>query len=131
VLWGSPQNADRMSVISHQAYGPLVGVPRLLGLLERHRVRSTFFVPGYTAHRYPAWCVTSSRPGTRSPTTATCTNSRPGVSAQEEADHLDRGLAALEEVPASARSATARRCGTCRGAARRSSPSGGSCTTRA
>ena len=29
VLWGSPQTADRMSVISHQAYGPLVGVPRL------------------------------------------------------------------------------------------------------
>jgi len=42
-----------MSVISHQAYGPLVCVPRLLGLLDKHRVRSTFFVPGYTAHRYP------------------------------------------------------------------------------
>ena len=33
VLWGAPHNADRMSVISHQAYGPLVGVPRLLELL--------------------------------------------------------------------------------------------------
>ena len=53
VLWGSPGTADRMSVISHQAYGPLVGVPRLLDLLERHGIRSTFFVPGYTAHRYP------------------------------------------------------------------------------
>ena len=35
VLWGAPQNAQRMSVMSHQAYGPLVGVPRLLALLER------------------------------------------------------------------------------------------------
>ena len=51
IIWGAPENADRMSVISHQAYGPLVGVPRLLDLLERHRIRSTFFVPGYTAHR--------------------------------------------------------------------------------
>ncbi|KDE99779.1 polysaccharide deacetylase [Mycolicibacterium aromaticivorans JS19b1 = JCM 16368] len=46
-------HADRMSVMSHQAYGPLVGVPRLLALLARHDVRSTFFVPGYTAVRYP------------------------------------------------------------------------------
>lgn len=43
----------RMSVMSHQAYGPKVGVPRLLRLLERRSVRATFFVPGYTAERYP------------------------------------------------------------------------------
>ncbi|NUS59226.1 MAG: polysaccharide deacetylase, partial [Streptomycetaceae bacterium] len=53
VLSASPAAADRMSVMSHQAYGPLVGVPRLLDLLDRHRVRATFFVPGYTAHRHP------------------------------------------------------------------------------
>jgi peptidoglycan-N-acetylglucosamine deacetylase len=46
-------HGDRMSVMSHQAYGPLVGVPRLLTMLSRHDVRSTFFVPGYTAVRYP------------------------------------------------------------------------------
>ena len=46
-------HADRMSVMSHQAYGPLVGVPRLLAMLARHGVTATFFVPGYTALRYP------------------------------------------------------------------------------
>lgn len=46
VLWNAPHVADRMGVISHQAYGPLVGVPRLLDLLDKHSVRSTFFVPG-------------------------------------------------------------------------------------
>ncbi len=46
-------HADRMSVMSHQAYGPLVGVPRLLAMLARHAVSATFFVPGYTALRYP------------------------------------------------------------------------------
>ncbi|MFD1202429.1 polysaccharide deacetylase family protein [Leucobacter albus] len=39
--------------MTHQAYGPLIGVRRILGLLEHHGVRSTFFIPGYTADRYP------------------------------------------------------------------------------
>lgn len=42
-----------MSVMSHQSYGPVTGVPRLLDMLERHNVAATFFIPGYTAHRYP------------------------------------------------------------------------------
>jgi peptidoglycan-N-acetylglucosamine deacetylase len=45
--------AARASTMSHQAYGPKVGVPRLLGVLERAGVRATFFVPGLTAGRYP------------------------------------------------------------------------------
>ena len=66
MLWG-PANAERMSVMSHQAYGPLVGVPRLLGLLGRHRIRSTFFVPA-TPPTIPESSRTSWRPGTRWPT---------------------------------------------------------------
>lgn len=45
--------ALRASTMSHQAYGPKVGVPRLLCELERAGVRATFFVPGFTARRYP------------------------------------------------------------------------------
>jgi peptidoglycan-N-acetylglucosamine deacetylase len=45
--------AARASTMSHQAYGPKVGVPRLVGVLERADVRATFFVPGFTARRYP------------------------------------------------------------------------------
>jgi peptidoglycan/xylan/chitin deacetylase (PgdA/CDA1 family) len=37
--------------MSHQAYGPKVGVPRLLDVLERAGAQSTFFVPGFTARR--------------------------------------------------------------------------------
>ena len=39
--------------MTHQAYGPRTGVPRLLRLLERRAVPATFFVPGYTAERWP------------------------------------------------------------------------------
>src|SRR5579864_4012694 len=34
----------RMTPMSHQAYGPLVGVPRILALLRRHEVTATFFI---------------------------------------------------------------------------------------
>jgi peptidoglycan/xylan/chitin deacetylase (PgdA/CDA1 family) len=53
VLAVDPGAATRMSVMSHQSYGPLTGVPRLLRLLDNHAIRATFFVPGYTARRYP------------------------------------------------------------------------------
>ena len=74
VLAELPAAASRMSVMSHQAYGPLTGLPRLLRILERHRVRSTFFVPGYTAHRHPDAIRSSWTRDTRSPPTATCTS---------------------------------------------------------
>jgi peptidoglycan/xylan/chitin deacetylase (PgdA/CDA1 family) len=40
--------------MSHQRYGPRVGVPRILRMLERTGVRATFFVPGLTADLHPA-----------------------------------------------------------------------------
>jgi peptidoglycan-N-acetylglucosamine deacetylase len=45
--------AERAMVMTHQAYGPLVGVPRILGLLAEYGLEATFFVPGVTAERYP------------------------------------------------------------------------------
>ena len=45
--------AGRLSTMSHQAYGPKVGVPRILRMLARNGIVATFFVPGLTADRYP------------------------------------------------------------------------------
>jgi peptidoglycan/xylan/chitin deacetylase (PgdA/CDA1 family) len=44
---------ENAGVMSHQAYGPLVGVPRILDLLAEYSLPATFFVPGLTAERYP------------------------------------------------------------------------------
>lgn len=98
VLWGSPGSAGRMSVMSHQAYGPLVGVPRLLGMLERHGIRSTFFVPGFTAHRYPAVVKDIVAAGHEVAHHGYLHEQPTSVSPEEEAANLDRGLQALEEV---------------------------------
>jgi peptidoglycan/xylan/chitin deacetylase (PgdA/CDA1 family) len=53
VLFDAPESRDRLSIMSHQAYGPRIGVPRILAILRRHDVRATFFVPGFIANRYP------------------------------------------------------------------------------
>ncbi len=53
ILVEGRRHADNAGVMSHQAYGPLVGVPRILDLLAECSVPATFFVPGVTAERYP------------------------------------------------------------------------------
>jgi peptidoglycan-N-acetylglucosamine deacetylase len=53
VLAFAPQAAGRLGVMTHQAYGPRTGLPRLLRLLSERRMKATFFVPGYTAERWP------------------------------------------------------------------------------
>jgi peptidoglycan-N-acetylglucosamine deacetylase len=53
ILAESGRYARNLGVMSHQAYGPLVGVPRILELLREYSLPATFFVPGWTADRYP------------------------------------------------------------------------------
>jgi len=54
ILAVDPAYARKLSTMSHQRYGPRVGVPRILRMLERTGVRATFFVPGLTADLHPA-----------------------------------------------------------------------------
>jgi hypothetical protein len=98
VLWNAPGTADRMSVISHQAYGPLVGVPRLLRLLDKHRLRSTFFVPGYTAQRYPSIVRDIVAAGHEVGHHGYLHEQPSAVSRAEQIEHLELGLKALDEV---------------------------------
>ncbi|GAB6859175.1 polysaccharide deacetylase family protein [Microbacterium xylanilyticum] len=50
----NPANAHRPGVLSQGAYGPRVGVPLILDLLDRHGVTATFFVCGRDAERHDA-----------------------------------------------------------------------------
>ncbi len=45
--------ASRITTMSQCAYGPRVGVPRILGLLEHLEVRGTFFIPSWIVERHP------------------------------------------------------------------------------
>ena len=45
-LTAQPSSAARLSVMSHQAYGPLTGMPRILAMLERRECQGDVLLPG-------------------------------------------------------------------------------------
>ncbi|WP_109474608.1 polysaccharide deacetylase family protein [Ornithinimicrobium cavernae] len=55
-LWTArdPESTNRPVWLSQGHYGPNVGLPRILSLLERYEVAATFFIPGLVVERYPA-----------------------------------------------------------------------------
>lgn len=53
VLAEGRRYGEHAMTMSHQSYGPDVGVPRLLDLLDDLQVPATFFVPGWVAEQRP------------------------------------------------------------------------------
>jgi peptidoglycan-N-acetylglucosamine deacetylase len=98
VLTADISALHRMSPMSHQSYGPLVGVPRILALLKRHDLRATFFVPGYSAHRYPDVVRAVAEAGHEIAHHSYFHENTIGMDAKTEGDMLDLGLRALREV---------------------------------
>jgi len=98
VLTANPQNRTRLSVMSHQAYGAVTGMPRILAMLKRRELRATFFCPGYTAERYPDLLRRVRDDGHEIAHHGYLHEAIQGMSVQEEADVLDRGLDAVERV---------------------------------
>jgi peptidoglycan/xylan/chitin deacetylase (PgdA/CDA1 family) len=98
ILSFAPQAAERLSVMSHQSYGPLHGVPRILRILDRHDIRSTFFVPGYTADKYPNVVRAIADAGHEIAHHGYLHETVTGMTEAEERRAIERGLEALERI---------------------------------
>jgi len=96
VLAEDARHADNPMLMSHQAYGPEVGVPRLLDLLVEYGVRATFFVPGLTAELHPAVVERILEAGHEVAHHSFTHRSPVRLSEEEERRELERGLEALE-----------------------------------
>lgn len=59
----NPELADNPSVISMGEFGPKVGAPRILDLLDEHGVKATFFIPGWVAERNKSLVLDVARRG--------------------------------------------------------------------
>lgn len=98
VLTADIRSINRMSPMSHQSYGPLVGVPRILDILRDHQVSATFFVPGYSAERYPDAVRAIAEAGQEIAHHSYFHENTAGMDAKTEGDMLDLGLRALRNV---------------------------------
>ncbi len=84
--------------MTHQAFGPLVGVPRLLELLADYDLEATFFVPGLTAERYPETVERILAGGHEVGHHSYSHRSPVDLSEDGERADFERALAALERV---------------------------------
>jgi peptidoglycan/xylan/chitin deacetylase (PgdA/CDA1 family) len=98
VLTADMSSISRMTPMSHQSYGPLVGVPRILALLDRHQVKATFFIPGYSAHRYPDVVRAVAEAGHEIAHHSYFHENTIGMDAKTEAAMIDLGLRALRDT---------------------------------
>ncbi|MEO8424338.1 MAG: polysaccharide deacetylase [Actinomycetota bacterium] len=90
--------SQRPSIMSHQQYGPVTGVPRLLEMLGDLAIRASFFIPGFSAERHPATVAAIAEAGHE-----ICHHGYlhrpPGlIDAATERSELELGLAALERI---------------------------------
>jgi peptidoglycan-N-acetylglucosamine deacetylase len=90
--------ADHAMVMTHQAYGPLVGVPRLLALLDDFQIKASFFVPGLTADRYPGTVEAIAAAGHEIGHHSYSHRSPVDLGEAGEREDFERALAALERV---------------------------------
>ncbi|KAB0694631.1 polysaccharide deacetylase family protein [Pseudomonas aeruginosa] len=98
LLAHDPKLAERMGLMSHQAYGPLVGVPAILKAMREVGVRGSFFVPGYTALRYPEQIKQIVVDGHEIGHHGHLHEPLAGVSEAQEREFLMRGLDALDKI---------------------------------
>jgi peptidoglycan/xylan/chitin deacetylase (PgdA/CDA1 family) len=93
-----PQLARRRTLMSQCEYGPRVGVPRLLGLLDHLAVPATFFVPGYIAERHPRMLAAIVERGHEVGLHGYLHEKLAGLTEAEEEELLLRTLALLERL---------------------------------
>jgi peptidoglycan/xylan/chitin deacetylase (PgdA/CDA1 family) len=93
-----PENLHRLAVMSQGAYGPKVGVPLLLDFLARNGLRATFFIPGWTAERYPDVVAEIHRQGHEVGHHGYLHEALEGRSRDEEEEILLRGAGILERI---------------------------------
>ncbi len=99
-LGDSPNYARRLSTLSEGRFGVTRGMPRILGLLERHGISATFFVPGHTAAGHPGLVQTILDGGHEIAHHGHIHLRTDKVSPDEQREEIERGFAALDAAGA-------------------------------
>ncbi len=98
ILFEHPESGGWLDVMSHQAYGARTGIARLLRMLDRRGIRATFFIPGFSAERWPAICRAIRDAGHEIAHHGYLHEGAHGASPEVQDARIVRGLAALDEI---------------------------------
>ena len=98
ILFDDPRTAAWLDVMSHQAYGARTGIARILRLLDRRAIRATFFIPGYSAERWPVICRSIRDAGHEIAHHGYLHEGAHGAGPADQEARIVRGFAALDEV---------------------------------
>jgi peptidoglycan/xylan/chitin deacetylase (PgdA/CDA1 family) len=97
-LWFETFKQPTPSPLSRGEYGARVGVSKVLDLLDRHGIQSTFFIPAWTAETYPDHCKEIAQRGHEVGYHGYYHESVVGMRLEKERDLMQRGMAVLERV---------------------------------
>jgi peptidoglycan/xylan/chitin deacetylase (PgdA/CDA1 family) len=97
-IWVSTFKQTTASPLSRGEFGPRVGLPRILDLLSRKRVKGTFFVPSHTAVSFPQAVLRIQEEGHEIAVHGYCHESPVALAPEEETDLLKRSIAKLQTV---------------------------------
>jgi peptidoglycan/xylan/chitin deacetylase (PgdA/CDA1 family) len=98
VLEHDPTLARRRTLMSQCEYGPRVGVPRLLELLDHLHLPATFFVPGYIAEHHPRMVEAIVARGHELGIHGYLHEKLASLSEEQEEEILIRGIAVLTRI---------------------------------
>ena len=96
-LWLGPFNAQSPSMISRGEFG-VIGAARILDLLARYEVQSTWFVPGHTIETYPDAVRKVVLAGHEIGHHGYCHENPVLLDGAKEREILERGIAAIERI---------------------------------
>lgn len=94
----NPDSARLPSLMSMREYGPSVGTPRILDLLDKYDIKASFYIPGYVAETHEALVRDISARGHEIGHHGYMHEPPATLTPLQEADVLDRGSAVLERI---------------------------------
>ena len=93
--WKTP---DDLSSLSKGRYAPRVAVPRILKLLDKLELKTTFFIPGWTCDNHPDSVRDIIAHGHEVGAHSYAHEKMTDLTAEKEAEVWEKGMAALERI---------------------------------
>ena len=94
----NPDAARLPSLMSIREYGPSVGMPRILDLMDEYQIKASFYIPGYVAETHEALVTEVKKRGHELAHHGYMHEPPATLSKEQEGEVLDRGIAILQRI---------------------------------